>query len=52
MSVEVSGKDEGGVTLPILKVGRPIAVEKEFRIVSKGARLLTVFDSGDKYALR
>ena len=35
MSVEVGGKDVGGVTLPILKVGRPFAVKREFRTVSK-----------------
>ena len=34
MSVEEGGKDVGGVTLPILKVGRPFAVKREF-IVSK-----------------
>ena len=34
MSVGVGGKDVGGVTLPILKVGRPFAVKKEFRTVS------------------
>ena len=35
VSVGVAGKDVGGVTLPILKVGRPFAVEREFRTVSK-----------------
>ena len=35
MSVEVGGKDMGGVTLPILKVDRPFAVKREFRTVSK-----------------
>ena len=28
-------KDVGGVILPILKVGRPFAVKREFRTVSK-----------------
>ena len=35
----------GGVTLPILKVGRPFAVNKEFRTVSKvpgSSQFLTV----------
>ena len=31
----VGGKDVGGVTLLILKVGRPFAVKREFRTVSK-----------------
>ena len=35
VSVEVGGKDVGGVTLLILKVGRPFAVNREFRTVSK-----------------
>ena len=35
MSVGVGGKDVGGVTLPILKVGRPFVVKREFRTVSK-----------------
>ena len=34
-SVCLGGKDVGGVTLPILKVGRPFAVNREFRTVSK-----------------
>ena len=34
VSVGVGGKDVGGVTLPILKVGRPFAVKMEFRTVS------------------
>ena len=33
--VGVGGKDVGGVTLPILKVGRPFAGNWEFRTVSK-----------------
>ena len=33
VSVGVGGKDVGGVTLPILKVGRPFAVKREFRTV-------------------
>ena len=37
MSVGIGGKDVGGVTLPILKVGRPFAVKGEFRTVSKVA---------------
>ena len=35
MSFEVGGKDVGGVTLSILKVGRLFAVKGEFRTVSK-----------------
>ena len=35
VSVGVSGKNVGGVTLPILKVGRSFAVNREFRTVSK-----------------
>ena len=35
VSVGVAGKDVGGATLPILKVGRPFAVERKFRTVSK-----------------
>ena len=35
VSVGVGGKDVGGVTLPILKVGRPFAVKREFITVSK-----------------
>ena len=35
VSVGVGGKDVCGVTLPILKVGRPFAVNREFRTVSK-----------------
>ena len=35
VSVGVGGKDVGGVTLPILKVGRPFEVKREFRTVSK-----------------
>ena len=35
VSVEVGWKDVGGVTLPILRVGRPYAVNREFRTVSK-----------------
>ena len=31
----VGGKDVGGVTLPISKVGRPFTVKREFRTVSK-----------------
>ena len=45
MSVGVGGKDVGGVTLPILKVGRPFAVKREFRTVSKvpgSSQFLTV----------
>ena len=34
VSVGVGGKDVGGVTLPIFKVGRPFAVKREFRTVS------------------
>ena len=49
MSVEVGGKAVGGVSLPILTVGRPFAVKREFRIVSKVAGS-SVYDSGDKYA--
>ena len=44
-SVGVGGKDVGGVTLPILKVGRPFAVKMEFRTVSKvpcSSQFLTV----------
>ena len=45
MSVGVGGKDGGGVTLPLLKVGRPFAVKREFRTVSKvpgSSQFLTV----------
>ena len=36
MAVEVGGKDVRGVTLPnFLKVGRPFAIKREFRTVSK-----------------
>ena len=35
MSFGVSRKDVGVVTLSILKVGRPLAVKREFRTVSK-----------------
>ena len=35
VSVVVGRKDVGGVTLPILKVGRPFAVNRKFRTVSK-----------------
>ena len=45
MSVGVGGKDVGGVTLPILKVGRPFAVKMEFITVSKvpgSSQFLTV----------
>ena len=35
MSVEVGGKDMGGVSLPILKVGMPSKVKGELRTVSK-----------------
>ena len=35
VSVGVGGKEVGGVTLPILKVGRPFAVNRELRTVSK-----------------
>ena len=45
VSVGVGGKDVGGVTLPILKVGRPFAVKGEFRTVSKvpgSSQFLTV----------
>ena len=45
MSVGVGGKDVGGVTLHILKVGRPFAVKREFRTVSKvlgSSQFLTV----------
>ena len=41
----VGGKYVGGVTLPILKVGRPFAVKTEFRTVSKvpgSSQFLTV----------
>ena len=34
VSVEVGGKEMGGVTLPILKVGMPFEVKREFRTVS------------------
>ena len=34
-SVEVDGKDEGGVTLPILNLGRPLATRRELRTASK-----------------
>ena len=45
VSVGVGGKDMGGVTLPILKVGRPFAVNREFRTISKvpgSSQFLTV----------
>ena len=45
VSVGVGGKDVDGVTLPILKVGRPFAVNREFRTVSKvpgSSQFLTV----------
>ena len=45
VSVGVGGKDVGGVTLPILKVGRPFAVNREYRTVSKvpgSSQFLTV----------
>ena len=45
VSVGVGGKDVGGVTLPILKVGIPFAVNREFRTVSKvpdSSQFLTV----------
>ena len=45
VSVGVGGKDVGRVTLPILKVGRPFAVNREFRTVSKvpgSSQFLTV----------
>ena len=45
VSVVVGGKDVGGVTLPIFKVGRPFAVKREFRTVSKvpcSSQFLTV----------
>ena len=45
VSVEVGGKDVGGLTLPILKVGMPFAV-KGVQNCFKGARFLTVIDSG------
>ena len=48
MSVQVGGKDVGGVTVPILRVGRPFEVNREFRTVSNMRRFLTVFDSGNK----
>ena len=35
VSVGVGGKDVGGVTLSILKVGRPFAVKREFGTISK-----------------
>ena len=35
MSVGIGGKDVGVVTLPILNVGRPFVVNREFRTVSK-----------------
>ena len=35
VSVEVGETDEGVVTLPVLKIGRPFAVEKVIRTVSK-----------------
>ena len=34
MSVHVCRKDVGGLTLPILKVGRSFSAEREFRTVS------------------
>ena len=34
MSIEVFGKDVGGETLPILKVGTPFEVKREFSTVS------------------
>ena len=45
VSVGVGRKDVGRVTLPILKVGRPFAVNREFRTVSKvpgSSQFLTV----------
>ena len=45
VSVGVGGKDVSGVTLPILKMGRPFAVKREFRTVSKvpgSSQFLTV----------
>ena len=45
VSVGVYGKDVGGVTLPILKVGRPFAVKRVFWTVSKApgsSQFLTV----------
>ena len=45
VSVGVGRKNVGGVTLPILKVGRPFAVNREFRTVSKvpgSSQFLTV----------
>ena len=45
VSVEVGGKDVGGVTLPILKVWRSFAVNREFRTVLKvpgSSQFLTV----------
>ena len=45
VSVGAGGKDVGGVTLPILKVGRPFADKREFRTVSKvpcSSQFLTV----------
>ena len=45
VSAGVGGKDVGGVTLPISKVGRPFAVNRDFRTVSKvpsSSQFLTV----------
>ena len=45
VSFEVCRKDVGGVTLAILKVGRPFAANREFRTVSKvpgSSQFLTV----------
>ena len=45
MSVGVGGKDVGGVSLPILKVGSPFAVKREFSTVPKvpgSSQFLTV----------
>ena len=45
VSVGVGGKNVGEVTLPILKVGSPFSVNREFRTVSKvpgSSQFLTV----------
>ena len=45
VAVGVGGKNVGEVTLPILKAGRPFAVKREFRTVSKvpgSSQFLTV----------
>ena len=55
MSVGVGGKVVGGVILPILKVGRPFAVKREFRTVSKvpgSSQFLTVAISTLHYFFR